>query len=68
MSESNKKENQMINREQVVIWAMDSGFNPGFVRMNIASFEKLVSKVQSHINSDIYKQEDEVLEWPPKQK
>jgi hypothetical protein len=65
-NENAKNEKPTINREQVVLWAMDAGFNPGFVRMNIASFEKLVSKVQSHINSDIYNQEERVEQWPLK--
>lgn len=57
MSESKKNEKQTISREQVVLWAMDSGFNPGFVRLNVRDFEKFAYLVEHHVNSELYKQE-----------
>ncbi len=59
MNENKKNERQTINREQVVLWAMDAGFNPGFVRMNVRDFEKFAHLVERHINSDLYKGNEE---------
>lgn len=38
-----------LDREQIVLWAMDAGFNPGFVRMNIRSFEKFARLVEWYV-------------------
>ena len=64
MSESKKNEKQTISREQVVLWAMDSGFNPGFVRLNVRDFEKFAYLVEHHVNSELYKGNEE---WHSKQ-
>lgn len=52
MTENNKNEKEMISREQVVLWAMDAGFNPGFVRMNVRDFEKFAHLVQRYLERD----------------
>jgi len=35
-----------LDREQIILWAMDAGFNPGFVRMNVRDFEKFARLVE----------------------
>lgn len=45
-----------IEREQIVLWAMDSGFNPGFVRMNIRDFEKFARLVEMYVEYRAYQQ------------
>ena len=37
-----------INREQVVLWAIEAGFPTNYVRGEIARFEKLARLVQSY--------------------
>jgi hypothetical protein len=41
--------NQPIDREQVILWAMDAGFNPGFVRMNIRYFEAFANLIRLYV-------------------
>lgn len=39
-----------ISREQIILWAMDAGFNPGFVRMNVRDFEKFARLVEWYVD------------------
>lgn len=43
---SEKKE---INREQVVLWAMEAGFPSNYVRGEVARFERLARLVELYV-------------------
>lgn len=38
-----------INREQVVLWAIEAGFPTNYVRGEIVRFEKLARLVESYV-------------------
>ena len=38
-----------IDREQIVLWAMDAGFPSNYVRGEVARFEKLTRLVESFV-------------------
>jgi hypothetical protein len=40
-------EKKEINREQVVLWAMEAGFPSNYVRGEVARFERLARLVES---------------------
>ena len=41
-----------IDREQVVLWAYESGFPTNYVRGEVARFETLVNLVKKYIERD----------------
>jgi len=40
---------KQIDREQVVLWAIEAGFPTNYVRGEIARFEKLARLVELHV-------------------
>jgi hypothetical protein len=48
-------ETKEISREQIVLWAYDSGFPTNYARNEITRFEVFARLVERHVNSDIYK-------------
>jgi hypothetical protein len=51
-NENEKTENQMISREQIVLWAYEAGFPSNYVRGEVARFETLAHLVQKYLERD----------------
>jgi hypothetical protein len=51
-NENEKTENEMINREQIVLWAYEAGFPTNYARNEIARFEKFTRLVQKYLEKD----------------
>ena len=53
MSNKNEKtKNETINREQIVLWAFESGFPTNYARNEIARFETFARLVQRYLERD----------------
>ena len=53
----NKLRTYMLSREQVILWAYEAGFPTNYARNEIARFEAFARLIERHVNSDIYKEE-----------
>jgi hypothetical protein len=49
---TDKKENEIISREQIVLWAFESGFPTNYARNEIARFETFTRLVQKYLERD----------------
>ena len=50
--ENEKKKNETISREQIVLWAYEAGFPTNYARNEIARFEKFARLVQRYLERD----------------
>ena len=48
----------MLSREQVVLWAYEAGFPTHYARGEVARFEAFARLIEKHINSDVYKENE----------
>ena len=48
----------MLSREQVILWAYEAGFPTNYARNEIARFESFARLVERHVNSEIYKENE----------
>lgn len=48
----------MLTREQVVLWAYEAGFPTNYARIEVTRFEAFARLVERHVNSDIYKENE----------
>ncbi len=51
-NENEKKENETISREQIVLWAFESGFPTNYARNEIRRFETFARLVQRYLERD----------------
>ena len=51
-NENEKKKNETISREQIILWAYEAGFPTNYARNEIARFETLARLVQKHLERD----------------
>jgi len=51
-NENEKRKNETISREQVVLWAYEAGFPTNYVRGEVVRFETFARLVQKHLERD----------------
>lgn len=51
-NENEKTKNEMISREQIVLWAYEAGFPTNYARSEIARFETFARLVQKYLERD----------------
>jgi hypothetical protein len=48
------KDTKELTREQIVLWAYESGFPTNYARNEVTRFETFARLVEKHVNSDLY--------------
>jgi hypothetical protein len=48
------KDTKQLTREQVVLWAYESGFPTNYARNEVTRFETFARLVEKHVNSELY--------------
>lgn len=51
-NENEKKKNETISREQIVLWAYEAGFPTNYARNEVTRFETFAHLVQKYIERD----------------